>query len=50
MCDNISMTQNFWINEIIQKIEIDYNLKNSYYTKYLEFCKYIHFYNIDYIL
>jgi len=47
MLDNNSMTQNYWINEVIQKINIDIELENSYYKKYLEFIKYTIFFNIN---
>lgn len=50
LIDNISLTQNYWINEIIEMINIDINEVNSYYTKFIDFTNYLKFNNINYEL
>ena len=47
MTEATSMTQNYWINELFANIEIEPNLSNSYYKKYLEFVEYVTFFNLD---
>ena len=42
---NESFEQNYWINEIISKINVEFNLPNSYYSKYKEFINYMQYYN-----
>jgi len=44
--NNISFTQNYWINQIISNIEIDYNFSNSYYKMFIKFIDYIKFYEL----
>ena len=45
MLNNIAFSQNYWVNIIITKINTQATLDNSYYTIYLKFIKYMHFYN-----
>jgi hypothetical protein len=47
MINNITYSQNIWINDIISKIEIEPSLLNSYYYYYNEFKKYNDFYNLE---
>lgn len=41
LIDNMSLTQNYWINEIIEMINTDINDVNSYYTKFIDFTNYL---------
>ena len=47
LIDNISLTQNYWINNIIEKISTDINDKDSYYFKFMDFIIYVKFHNLD---
>lgn len=45
--NNISYSQNYWINEIISRINIQPQQSNSYYILYIEFTKYLNLHNIN---
>jgi hypothetical protein len=47
MQNNISFSQNFWINEIISGIDIEINEPNSYYNLYLRFVNYVNFFELE---
>lgn len=47
MVNNISWTQNFWVNNIISEIEIEYEFSNSLFKKYHEFISYVNTFNIN---
>lgn len=47
MQNNISFSQNFWINEIISSIDIEINEPNSYYNLYLRFVNYVNFFELE---
>ena len=45
--NNISFTQNYWVNYIISNIDIDYNSTNSYYNLFKQFIDYIKFFELN---
>ena len=47
MQNNISLTQNYWVNEIISGIDTDINENNSFYKLFLKFVDYVKFYNLE---
>lgn len=47
MFNNVSWTQNFWVNNIFSKIDSEPEFENSLFNKYLEFVKYTVFFNLD---
>jgi hypothetical protein len=50
LIDNISLTQNYWINEIIEMINTDPNEIDSYYIKFIDFTNYLKLNKINYDL
>ena len=47
MYNNLSFTQNYWINYIISNIEYEKEKSNSYYNLFLKFINYVKFYELD---
>ena len=47
MYNNISFTQNYWMNEIISSIDVEINSFNSYYNLFIKFIDYVYFYQLD---
>lgn len=47
--NNISFTQNYWINYIISNIDIDLNIEsnNSYYNLFIKFVNYVKFFELN---
>ena len=48
LIDNISLSQNYWINKIIEKINVDIKEIDSYYEKFVKFTDYIKKYNLSF--
>lgn len=46
MFNNISYTQNYWINQIISEIDLDYKSSNSFYSFLIKFIDYVKFYQL----
>ena len=44
--NNLSFTQNYWINNIISNINVEINEINSYYNLYLKFYNYVQFFEL----
>lgn len=47
MQNNISFSQNYWVNEIISGIDIEINETNSFYNLFLKFVVYVKFYELE---
>lgn len=47
MLNNISFSQNYWVNEIISGIDTEINETNSFYNLFLKFINYVKFYELE---
>lgn len=45
--NNISFTQNYWVNYIISNIDVDYESSNSYHNLFSQFIEYVKFFELN---